>query len=172
MMLRIFIFPRGRTYSAPSDELVKKVVELMTTPGEARERLSEQAYTTLEPGNPVGLLEEALQLSIELTPLERRLRQARKEGLIHAEYLGQQIGEAAQAEIISKKEAAELQAYHDKVSALLAVDDFAPGEMSRTSAEPAPDPAPKPAKKAAKRKQAPRKKVARKKTGSKKKSER
>jgi acyl-CoA dehydrogenase len=172
MMLRIFIFPRGRTYSAPSDQLVKKVVELMTTPGEARERLSEQAYTTLEPGNPVGLLEEALQLSIELTPLERRLRQARKEGLIHAEYLGQQIGEAAQAEIISKKEAAELQAYHDKVSALLAVDDFAPGEMSRTSAEPAPDPAPKPAKKAAKRKQAPRKKVARKKTGSKKKSER
>jgi acyl-CoA dehydrogenase len=63
--LRIFIFPRGRTYSAPSDELVHKVVELATTPGEARERLSEQAYTTVEPGNPVGLLEEALQLSIE-----------------------------------------------------------------------------------------------------------
>ncbi|MGI9225903.1 MAG: acyl-CoA dehydrogenase [Woeseiaceae bacterium] len=169
-MLRIFIFPRGRTYSAPSDELVKKVVELVTTPGEARERLSEQAYTTLEPGNPVGLLEEALQLSIELAPLERRLRQARKEGLIHAEYLGQQIGEAAEAEVISKKEAAELQAYHDKVSALLAVDDFAPEEMSRTTAEPAPDPTPKPAKKAAKRKQAPRKKVARKKTGRKKES--
>lgn len=167
-MLRIFIFPRGRTYSAPSDELVKKVVKLVTTPGEARERLSEQAYTTLEPGNPVGLLEEALQLSIELAPLERRLRQARKEGLIHAEYLGQQIGEAAEAEVIGKKEAAELQTYHDKVSALLAVDDFAPEEMSRKTAEPAPDPTPRPAKKAAKRKQAPRKKVARKKTGSKK----
>jgi acyl-CoA dehydrogenase len=172
MMLRIFIFPRGRTYSAPSDDLVKKIVGLMTTPGEARERLSEQAYTTMEPGNPVGLLEEALQLSIELAPLERRLRQARKEGLIQAEYLGQQIGEAAQAEVISKKEAAELQAYHDKVFALLAVDDFAPEELARTTAEPAQDPSPKPAKKAAKRKQAPRKKVARKKTGSKKKSAR
>jgi acyl-CoA dehydrogenase len=169
-MLRIFIFPRGRTYSAPSDQLVKKVVELVSTPGEARERLSEQAYTTLEPGNPVGLLEEALRLSLELAPLERRLRQARKEGLIHAEYLGEQIAEAAQAEVISEKEAAELQAYHDKVSALLAVDDFAPEEMGRTSAEPAPDPTPKPAKKAAKRKQAPRKKVARKKSGSKKES--
>jgi acyl-CoA dehydrogenase len=109
-------------------------------------------------------------LSLELAPLERRLRQARKEGLIHAEYLGEQIAEAAQAEVISEKEAAELQAYHDKVSALLAVDDFAPEEMGRTSAEPAPDPTPKPAKKAAKRKQAPRKKVARKKSGSKKES--
>jgi acyl-CoA dehydrogenase len=169
-MLRIFIFPRGRTYSAPSDTLVGKVVELITTPGEARERLSQQAYTTVEPGNPVGLLEEALQLSIELAPLERRLRQARKEGLIHAEDLGRQIGEAAEAEVISKKEAAELQAYHDKVTALLAVDDFAPEEMSRATAEPAPDPSPKPAKKAAKRKQSPRKKVATNKAGSKKKT--
>jgi acyl-CoA dehydrogenase len=108
--LRIFIFPRGRTYSAPSDELVHKVVELVTTPGEARERLSEQAYTTIEPGNPVGLLEEALQLGIELAPLERRLRQARKEGLIGAEYLGQQIEEAANAEVIDKQESSEAQA--------------------------------------------------------------
>jgi acyl-CoA dehydrogenase len=168
--LRLFIFPRGRTYSAPSDELSKKIVDLMTTPGEARERLSEQAYTTVEPGNPVGLLEEALQLSIELAPLERRLRQARKEGLIQAEYLGQQIGEAAQAEVISKKEAAELQVYHDKVFALLAVDDFAPEELARTTAVPAQDPSPKPAKKAAKRKQAPRKKVATKKVSRKKKT--
>jgi acyl-CoA dehydrogenase len=129
--LRIFIFPRGRTYSAPSDELVHKVVELVTTPGEARERLSEQAYTTIEPGNPVGLLEEALQLGIELAPLERRLRQARKEGLIGAEYLGQQIEEAANAEVIDKEEAAKLQDYHDKVFGLLAVDDFAPEESRK-----------------------------------------
>jgi acyl-CoA dehydrogenase len=169
--LRIFIFPRGRTYSAPSDELVHKVVELVTTPGEARERLSEQAYTTIEPGNPVGLLEEALQLGIELAPLERRLRQARKEGLIGAEYLGQQIEEAANAEVIDKEEAAKLQDYHDKVFGLLAVDDFAPEELRRTGGEPAESASPKPAKKAAKRKQAPRRKVAKKKAAGKPKSD-
>ncbi len=167
--LRIFIFPRGRTYSAPSDDLVHKVVELMTTPGEARERLSEQAYTTAEPGNQVGQLEEALQLSIELAPLERRLRQARKEGLIRSEYLGSQIEEAAEAEVVNKDEATRLRAYHDKVFALLAVDDFAPEDLRRTPAQEADEPTPKPAKKAAKRKQAPRKKVARKKKASPKK---
>jgi acyl-CoA dehydrogenase len=170
--LRIFIFPRGRTYSAPSDELVHKVVELATTPGEARERLSQQAYTTNEPGNPVGLLEEALQLSIELAPLERRLRQAHKEGLIASEYLGQQIDEAARAEVINKDEAEKLRDYHEKVSSLLAVDDFAPEDLRRTAGGQADEPASKPAKKAAKHKQAPRKKVSgKKKVSRKKKSE-
>ncbi|HSM31512.1 MAG TPA: acyl-CoA dehydrogenase [Woeseiaceae bacterium] len=171
-LLRIFIFPRGRTYSAPSDELVHKVVELVTTPGEARERLSEQAYTTVEPGNPVGLLEQALQLSIELAPLERRLRQAYKEGLIRSEYLGQQIDEAATAEVIDKDEASKLRDYHEKVFSLLAVDDFAPEDLRRTSGREAEKPSPKPAKKAAKRKQPPRQKVAeKKKAGRKKKTD-
>ena len=169
--LRMFIFPRGRTYSAPSDELVHKVVELVTTPGEARERLSEQAYTTVEPGNPVGRLEEALQLSIALAPLERRLRQARKEGLIRAEYLGLQIEEAENAEVIDKDEAARLRDYHDKVFALLAVDDFAPEDLRRTAGMPADAASPKPATQAAKRKQAPRKKVAKKKASRKKTSD-
>ncbi len=135
--LRIFIFPRGRTYSAPSDELSHKVVALMTKSGEARERLSQNAYTTLESGNPLGLLQEALELAEKMAPMERRLRQAQKEGLIRSDYLGTQIDEAARAEVISKKEAGELREYHDKVSALLAVDDFAPEELARVAAEPA-----------------------------------
>ena len=132
--LRIFIFPRGRTYSAPSDELSHKVVELMTRSGEARERLSHQAYTTLEPGNPLGLLQEALELSENFAPMERRLKQAQREGLIKSDFLGEQIEEAARAGVISKKEAGELREYHDKVTALLAVDDFASEELSRSVA--------------------------------------
>ena len=153
--LRIFIFPRGRTYSAPSDELSHKVVDLMTRSGEARERLSGQAYTTLEPGNPLGLLQEALELSENFAPMERRLKQAQREGLIKSDYLGQQIDEADLAGVISKKEAGELREYHDKVTALLAVDDFASEQLSRSAAAepPAKAPAPKKsAKKKAKRK--------------------
>jgi len=131
-LLRIFVFPRGRTYSSPSDEIGARVLQLVTTPGEARERLSRFAYTTLEPGNPLGLLQEALELAEENAPLERRLRQAQKEGLIRSDYLGSQIEEAEKAQVISKAEARTLSSYHDKVSALLAVDDFAPGELARS----------------------------------------
>ena len=90
------------------------------------------------------------------------MRQALKEGLIHAEYLGHQIGEADHAGVISKREASELQNYHDKVVSLLAVDDFAPGELIRSTSDTTPAPI-------TARKTAPRKKSAsKKKTGKKK----
>jgi acyl-CoA dehydrogenase len=138
MLLRFFIFPRGRTYSAPSDALGRKVVDLITHSGEARNRLCQQAYTTLEPGNPLGLLQEALLLSEEMAPLEQKLRQAQKERLITSEYLGQQIDEAESAEVISKKEAARMRDYHNKVLELLAVDDFDPADFGRAALAEAP----------------------------------
>ena len=174
VFLRIFIFPRGRTYSAPSDKLSHKVVDLMTRSGEARERLSRDAYTTLEPGNPLGLLQEALELTEKYAPMERRLKQAQREGLIDSDYPGMQIEEAEKAGVIAKKEAAELRDYHAKVSALLAVDDFAPEELRRvtvatpTAAPPARNrkaTAAKSSKKA--RKTSARKKTKRKKTSKK-----
>jgi acyl-CoA dehydrogenase len=169
--LRVFIFPRGRTYSAPSDEIGQRVVQMMTRSGEARERLSREAYTTLEPGNPLGLLQEALELSEKYSPMERRLRQAEREGLIHPGALGGQIDEAEHAGVISKKEAAELRDYNDKVSSLLAVDDFAPEELARVqgSRETAAPAAPRQATEKASNEATPSKKAVRKKAKSKKK---
>ena len=166
--LRFFIFPRGRTYKIPSDDIGRRVVELVTTPGEARERLSQYAYTTLEPGNPLGQLQEALQLAQEHEPLERRLRQARKEGLITAEYLGLQIDEAERAQVISKAEANSLREYHAKVAALVDVDEFAPGEFLHRPDRPGPEPVKTTSDKPATKKKAPRKKAAKKKAAKKK----
>jgi acyl-CoA dehydrogenase len=163
-LLRCFIFPRGRTYSAPSDDLGRKIVDLVTRPGEARDRLSQQAYTTLGPGSPLGLLQEALELSEQMAPLERKLKQSQKEGLIRSEYLGHQIDEAERAEIISKAEAKNLRSYHQKVLDILAVDDFAADEIGRAGARSKAAPQKPVAKKAAARK-----KAAKKKTSSKKK---
>ena len=168
-LLRTFIFPRGRTYFPPSDDLVKKIVDLVTRPGEARDRLSQQAYTTLGPGNPLGLLQEALELSEQMAPLERKLRQSQKEGLIQSDYLGHQIDEAEQAEVISKSEANELRNYHEKVLNLLAVDDFAPDEIARAGSKVAPITGKTTAKPVTK-KAAAKKKAAKKKTASKEKA--
>ena len=170
--LRFFIFPRGRTYKIPSDEIGQRVVELVTTPGESRERLSQFAYTTLDEGNPLGKLQEALELSVEFAPLEKRLRQARKEGLISADYLGLQIAEAEKAQVISKAEANGLRDYHEKVAALLDVDEFPHDEFlhrggARTSGASPRKPAKKKATKKAAKKPAARK-SANKKAGKKK----
>jgi len=166
--LRFFIFPRGRTYKNPSDELSGRVVDIVTTPGDARDRLSRYAYTTLEPGNPLGKLQDVLELAKEHEPLEKRLRQARKERLIVSDYLGLQIGEAEKAQVISKAEANSLRDYYEKLAALLDVDDFAPGDFLRRPAGEAETPVPapaarqRPAKKAAKKKKTTKKKTTKK----------
>ena len=164
--LRAFIFPRGRTYSAPSDDLARQVVNVITTTGEGRERLSEQAYTAVEPGNPIGLLGEALALSESVAPLEAKLKQARKEGLIKADYLGHQIDEASAAEIINAEEGDQLRDFLEKIEHLLAVDDFAADQFVGGATVDSGERAPR--KRAAASKKSSRKKTAKKKASSKK----
>src|SRR5690606_15700328 len=62
-LLRIAVFPRGRTYSAPSDALCQRIAELMINPTDARRRLADCAYVTPEPTNPLGLMQEALEFA-------------------------------------------------------------------------------------------------------------
>lgn len=129
--LRCYIFPRGRSYSPPPDDLTKKVSHIITSTGEARERLSEYAYTTIEPGNPLGLLQDALLLSEETALIEAKINQAKKDGLIKSDYLGYQIKEAETQKLLSSKEINQLRELHQKVSELLSVDDFHPNEIGR-----------------------------------------
>jgi len=111
-LMRAFIFPRGRVYSAPDDRLGRQVAALFTMPSATRERLGEFAYRTLEPGNPLGLLQEALELAVQLEPLEKRIRvEGVKTGRVSALDLPGRIQQALAVGLISETEAAELREY-------------------------------------------------------------
>ncbi|HEX3843798.1 MAG TPA: acyl-CoA dehydrogenase [Steroidobacteraceae bacterium] len=137
-VMRAVVFPRGRAYSAPSDRLGSRVAELVTRPGDSRERLCRYVYWTLEPGNPLGLLEEALRLAETLEPIEKRIRvEGVKTGRVTALDLPGQITQAQALGIISETEAASLREYDRKVMSLVHVDDFAPHELGvRAPARP------------------------------------
>jgi acyl-CoA dehydrogenase len=128
--MRFFIFPRGRTYFAPGDRLGRKVVELVINPSETRERLSRGIYKTVEPGNPLGLLQEALTLSLIAEPIEKRMRvDGVKTGKVTALDLPGQIAQSLALGIITDKEAALLRDYDRKVMELISVDDFESHEL-------------------------------------------
>ncbi len=130
-LMRIVIFPRGRTYFAPSDRLGHKIVSALMVPSESRERLSEGIYKTVEPGNPLGLLQEALVLSVQAAPLEKRLRvEGVKTGIVTALDLPQQIQQALAAGLFSETEAAFLADYDRKVMEIIHVDDFASEDLA------------------------------------------
>jgi acyl-CoA dehydrogenase len=133
-LMRVFVFPRGLTYFAPSDRQCRKIVDLVMTPGTARDRLAHGIYRTVEPGNPTGLLQEALELAVIAEPLERKLRvDGVKTGKVTALDLPGQIDQAEAAGILSPAEATYLRDYDRKVMAIVNVDDFAPHELGRGS---------------------------------------
>jgi acyl-CoA dehydrogenase len=126
-LMRALIFPRGRIYSAPGDRLGRKVASLVTSPTEARERLCQYIYWTLEAGNPLGLLQEALLLAVELEPLEKRIRvEGVKTGKVTALDPPGQIQQALSVGLISETEAAALRDFDRKIMDLINVDDFEP----------------------------------------------
>ena len=131
-ILRVVIFPRGRSFSSPSDETGQQIVELIINDTPTRQRLADCIYRTPDPGNQVGLLQEALQAAETIKPLERRVHDARKRGEIHAEDTPGQIAEAESIGVLTHSEARELQRFDELVMELTSVDDFDPSELPRT----------------------------------------
>jgi len=136
-LMRALIFPRGRVYSAPHDRLGRQVAALVTAPTQARERLGDLVYRTLEPHNPLGLLQEVLLLAVQLEPLEKRIRvEGVNTGRITALEFPGRIQQALAAGILSETEAAALREYDRKVMDIINVDDFEPQELA-VRAQPA-----------------------------------
>jgi acyl-CoA dehydrogenase len=130
-IMRFVIFPRGLTYSAPSDRMNPEIAELVMSPGEARERLCHYIYRTPEPGNHLGLVQQALELAIAAEPLEKKIRvEGVKTGIVKALELPGQIREALAAGIVTEAEAAQLREYDRKVMEIINVDDFESHELA------------------------------------------
>ncbi|MCC7462345.1 MAG: acyl-CoA dehydrogenase [Gammaproteobacteria bacterium] len=134
-LMRLCIFPRGRTYFAPADRLHRSMAELVMNSGAARDRLCHCVYRTAEPGNMLGKLQQALELAPRAEPLEKKLRvDGVKAGRVRALDLPAQIAEGRAAGILSSAEAALLEDYDRLVMDIINVDDFAPGELGTAGA--------------------------------------
>jgi acyl-CoA dehydrogenase len=129
-VMRLLIFPTGLQYSAPDDRLGRKLASLVLEPSEVRDRLCYPVYRRIEAGNPLGLLQEVLEMAERAEALEKRLRvEGVKTGRVSALDLPTQIDEAERIGLMSADEAAWLRAYDHKVMELVHVDDFAPHEL-------------------------------------------
>jgi acyl-CoA dehydrogenase len=131
-VLRALIFPRGRMYSAPADELGQEIVALITRPTETRERLCTGIYAADEPGSPLGALQRALERAEALVPLEQRVRDAVRSGLIAQDHPLEQIESAERQGILNANEAEQLRRQDALVMDITGVDDFDPADIGRT----------------------------------------
>jgi acyl-CoA dehydrogenase len=130
LFMRLCIFPRGLSYSPPSDRLGHAIGDLVMNPTATRDRLSTYIYKTAAADNPLGKLQAALILSAAAEPLEKRIRvDGVKTGRVTALDLPGQITQALSLGIITETEAALLRDYDLKVQDIINVDDFASHEL-------------------------------------------
>jgi len=134
--LRMLIFPRGRTFSAPADSLGLKIVDKIINPTPTRNRLASAAYLTDEPTNHLASLQKVLIMADDIKPLERRVFDAKRRGEITSEDTPGQIAEAARRGILTAEEAQTINEFDARAMEIIAVDDFDPSELSRVDLKP------------------------------------
>ncbi len=130
-LMRVMIFPRGRTYFAPSDRLGAQLAQLAMEPGPSRERLCRHAFRSNVAGNPLGAAAgSAAAGRARRTAWSARLRvEGVKTGRIRALDMPGQIAEGRELGILTEEEAALLLDYDRRIMQIINVDDFAPSEL-------------------------------------------
>jgi acyl-CoA dehydrogenase len=123
-LLRWVIFPTGLPFYKPTDRLDHQVASLLLRPGEARERLTQGVYTTLDPKQRAGQLEQALFAVAEAAPIEKTLRQARKAGQLRAVSHAAMIDEAIDLGIIRESDRESIETAQQLRNRIIQVNAF------------------------------------------------
>jgi len=137
-VMSFLVFPFGRRERAPGDRLTHKVAQLLLTPSDTRDRLTNGIYKSAKTGHPVGMMEEALPQVIRAEPLERKLHKALKHHEISGITWEDQLQDAIAHSIISAKEADILVQVRKLVMEIIAVDEFDLEEIQAGRRNPAP----------------------------------
>jgi hypothetical protein len=118
-LLRFMLLPLGPLRRGPSDRLTQACADILLAPSAARDRLTVDLFHGIG-DDGLARLERAFALTIAAAPLRERLHKWRVRDVDAARKQG----------LINDAEAAELNAAAEAVSAAVAVDDFAPEEIT------------------------------------------
>jgi len=118
-LLRFMLLPFGVRRRGPSDRLTQACAGLLLAPSATRDRLTAGIFHGTG-NNGIARLERAFELTIAAAPLHERMRRA------HV----RDIEAARRQNVINDIEAAALHAAAHAVAEAVAVDDFAPEEIT------------------------------------------
>ena len=103
-LLRLLIFPTSTPYHESSDRLDHRAARIILNKSDARERLTEGIYASLDEKEAVGLLERAFEAALAASPLEKTLRQAKRAGQIKGKSINELAEHAHRLGIISEED--------------------------------------------------------------------
>ncbi|KJY82335.1 acyl-CoA dehydrogenase [Vibrio galatheae] len=127
--LRVLIMPFGRVRKAPSDKLDSQVAQILQTPSETRSRIGRHQYFAASEFNPVGRIEQALEIILKAEPIFDKIcketgkrRPFLRLDEVAALGLEQGIIDASEAKLLRDAEQQRLY--------VINVDDFSPEQLA------------------------------------------
>jgi acyl-CoA dehydrogenase len=132
-VLRAVIFPLGRRFAPPSDALGHEVARLLIAPSAARDRLCAGAYLPKAEGEPLAVLEAALDAAIKAEAVEAKIRAAQKSGAIRGKGPEELAQAALAANVIGAEDMSLLKRATQLRDEVIRVDHF-PQDLGRGEA--------------------------------------
>ena len=128
--LRRLVFPLGRPYQVPADDLGHEVAKLLLEPSATRDRLTADMYLGRPGDEGVGLLERALVATLASEPIEARIKVAAKDGRLDGRLppgagVEVLVARAVAAGVIDAADGEAVIKARDLTTRVIRVDDFA-----------------------------------------------
>jgi len=136
-LLRRTIFPLGRPYVVPSDRLGGQVADLLIAPSATRDRLTAGMYIPRDQNDPVGVIELALEATLQAEAVQAKIRVAQKTGVLVGRTAPEIARSALEKNVITSAEHALLVRARELTAEVIKVDDF-PFDLGLQRSEPKP----------------------------------
>jgi acyl-CoA dehydrogenase len=115
----------------PSDHLGHQVAQILQTPGTQRDRLTAGIYLSGHPDEAIGRLEQALNATIQIEPIVKRIKTATRQGQLPKGKLAEQLEGAIALGIITVAEAEQIQEAEMLRNEAIQVDSFTLAEYQQ-----------------------------------------
>jgi len=130
-VLRGLIFPFGKPYSPPSDQLIHKTATLLLTDSPVRDRLTHGIYINSKADDATGRIEVAFKAVLAAAPVEAKIRLAQNQKQLPKGDPFKMLAEAITKGIITQDEAGLCTKAEQAGLAAITVDDFSAEELIR-----------------------------------------
>ena len=125
-LFKVLIFPLGRRFKYPSDELGTKVANKMMENKGTLARLTKGIYIPDDVKDPIGILKYAHEFTIKAYPIEKKINSLIRKHELDAVYPKAQLKEVFDKSIITKEEFELVTKARKLKRDVFMVDDFDP----------------------------------------------
>ena len=123
-VMKLIIFPLGKSCTLPDDRMDHNVAGLLISPSVSRERLTEGIHIPESVSESLGRLEDALEKVIAAESVEKKIREAIRNGVLKRSSMDVEWKDAVIAGVINNDEAALVRTAISARKEVVRVDDF------------------------------------------------